>query len=75
MYNIVAQVQVYRKEPTMRSHLKGGGVGSLVWKSYLWGPYLMYKKKMIILIALVMDPGGRPHSGPVWTSIAHVQIE
>ena len=57
----------------MRSQLKGGDVGSLVWKSYPWGPYLMYEKKMISLITLVMDPGGRPHSGPVWASIAHVQ--
>ena len=37
--------------------------------------YLMYKYKMISLITLVMDPGGKPHSGPVGASIAHVQID
>ena len=50
-------------------------MGSMVWKSYPWGPYLMYKKKKISLTTLVMDPGGRPHYGPVGISIAHVQIE
>ena len=36
----------------------------------------MAKEKIIFsLITLVMDPGGRPHYGPVGTSIAHVQIE
>ena len=41
------------------------------------GPYLKWQKKKIIisLITLVMDPGGRPHIGPVGTSIVHVQIE
>ena len=50
-------------------------MGSLVWKSYPFDPYLMHKRKMISLLTLVMDPGGRLHYVPVGTSIAHVQIE